>query len=758
MGPLLILLFASSLVPVTGQKLSFLMTAPNVVHAGMDETITVQVFEAFRSVAVTVYFARQTGEALDIISTQKYTVELNQTNNFTKVIFAQVRPEKTNHLNFAREVQSVTLVAEISAPFEMSREAQIRLSSKPCFIYIETDKPIYAPNDTVRYRIFTLDQEMKPINCNVTVAVLDSEGTVLQSMSENNDSNSMHSGEISLRSEMTGSYEIRAKVSENSKYSRSKTFQVQNYELPKFDVRIIPDHWYYVVTEDNFSFTIQVPDGSDDDLCGVVKFGISATSGGKIPLPQLDQGHCIQNGTVRVILNTTALVNSIEHNGGMDQFNGGTLQIIAEMTDKGRHNETKALENISFLLSPYTVSLSTIKPYFTPGATFYVLASVTYPDGSPAAGVPLQVSISISGEKIIKDTNKGFTDQIGELSFSFIVPPNTQSIKITAMAGNKSSGIGTTHKIVMKHQSPSKRYLHINVPHVLLYPGDIITVTLTAISQLNIDDVQYYYYMVLSKGKVLDFKRVERTPETTFQLPITQDMVPYFRIVAYYVVDDNGRQRIIADSLQVGVESLCDTKFQVDSALNKHGESYQLLFSVQSDSAAKVFVQAVDTRLKGLNKQDTINAKMVFDTMDSYDLGSSYGSGNDTLGVFKDSGMNLYSNLMTLPSELPDEQLNQMPEFARKSAHGHLVSPTFDGSLMWELDIIPGNKTFRLMSNIHPPISWVIQALIMSAEDGLCVAKPKVVELVGRDFQSRISPVVQIMEEEAHSHGDDQLD
>uniref|UniRef100_UPI00398E89F1 complement C5-like n=1 Tax=Pristiophorus japonicus TaxID=55135 RepID=UPI00398E89F1 len=236
----------------------YLITAPNVVHVGMDETITVQVSGADTGVAVTVYFENQTGKASDIISPKKYTVELNQMNNFTEIILAQVLPQKTNHLNFAREAQYVMLVAEISAPFERTRKALIRLLSRPYFIYIVTDKPIYTPDETVRYRIFTLDQEMKPIDCTIMVEVLDSEGTVLASMNEQTDANSVHSGEINIQSEMTGNYQIRAKVSEHSEYHGSITFRVHNYELPKFDVRIIPDYWYYLVASDSFSFTIEV--------------------------------------------------------------------------------------------------------------------------------------------------------------------------------------------------------------------------------------------------------------------------------------------------------------------------------------------------------------------------------------------------------------------------------------------------------------------------------------------------------------------
>uniref|UniRef100_UPI00398F3A72 complement C3-like n=1 Tax=Pristiophorus japonicus TaxID=55135 RepID=UPI00398F3A72 len=410
--------------------------------------------------------------------------------------------------------------------------------------------------------------------------------------------------------------------------------------------------------------------------------------------------------------------------------------------------------------------------------------SVTNPDGSPAPDVTLQVSINISGETTTTDDNVGLTDKIGEQSFVIHVPPHTQHINITAIAGTDDRTKSKTFAAVRKHKSPSKRYLHINVPHVFLYPGDIINVTLTAISQLDIHDLHHFYYMVLGKGKVLDFRTVERVEETTVQLPITQDMVPYFRIVAYYILDANGTEEIIADSLRVEVESPCDTKFQVDSALyKKHGRSYQLSLSVLSNSAAEVYVQTVDISLKEQHKQDTITMRKVLEALDSYDIGSSYGrSGTDAVSVFKDSGLHFFSNLLpelpgpafnvssmrrlrTVPGNKTSSSISdnhppsswkiQALNTSVKDDRGHLISPTFNGSSMWKLNTVPGNKISRLISDIHLPQSWEIQVLSMSAEDGLCLAKHKEVRLDGNDFQPRISSTALAREGEAHLHGDD---
>ncbi|XP_072329645.1 A.superbus venom factor 2-like [Scyliorhinus torazame] len=620
-------------------------------------------------------------------------------------------------------------------PFEDTVEKVIRLSSRPYFIYIVTDKPIYRPGEIVQYKTFTLDQGMNPINSILIVEVLDSQGNVSGSVGHHYDSKPVHSGKITINSEITGRYQIRAKVSENSEYQGLISFQVQNYVFRKFDVRIIPDRQYYVVTDSSFPLTIQVPDKSDSKLRGIVIFEMCTTSGQRTHLSQLDETLSIQNGTARVVLSSDKLVNSIKRTGGMDRFKTNTLCITAQIEDQTGHNETKVLDNIVFRRSPYDINLSAIKPYFIPGAPFNFLIKVTYPDGSFASGVHLEVSLFGTGLLDLYGT--GLTDQIGELGFVLNVPWSAQNMSINVTAGNSSTGFEKISKVVKKTLSASSRYLHIKVPHVLLYPRDSITVHLTAISQQNISNVHYYYYMVVGRGKVLDFGSVERVPGATFELPITREMVPHFHILAYYISNDNHKKEIIMDSVLVEVESLCDTQFQADSALRPYHGSYELILTVLSESPADIFVQAMDTRLEELNTQDTINMKKGFEDFKSYDFGLQLISNlkrqlaKSTASAFKDDSISkLDTVLRTQISSLI--QSHSSMEALYKSAedvHDHLINPTATGIHMWSLETVPGNKTFRLTFDRPPPRAWEIRVLSLSQENGLCLAKPKVLIL-----------------------------
>ncbi|XP_072113442.1 complement C3-like isoform X1 [Mobula birostris] len=744
MRPLMILL-ACWLPAVTEQKPSYLITTPSVVHVGLDTTITLQVFESSTDVTVTIYFEQPLGEAVvPRTFSGKHSVELSRRNNFTEMIHAQILPGETAHLNFNHGAQYTTLVAELSPPFSETRKAPIRLRSRPYFIYIVTDKPIYAPNETVHYQTFTFDQEMKPINCTVDIEVLDSMGSVLSTLEGQSESSSVHSGEISSESEMNGMYQIRAKVSKNSEYYGLKKFLVQKHEVPRFGVQIIPDYWYYVTSSDTFPFSIQVENKTDGVLDAMVIFGLTKPSGTRVCLPRLDQHLQMRQGRANVTLRTREFWRNFLKVGKPDEFIGSTLYIEAKVSDN-KHKEKKHLDNIPFRLSHYNISFASMKPYFTPGAPFRVPISVTYPNGSPVQNISVLMEVSILEEAIIKESIEGQTDMLGEITFSFTTPVDVLSMNITARVGNTPTNAAKKHAAVKRHQTARRRYLHIKVPNALLYPEDIITVNLTAPGLLDTDHVHFYNYMVLGKGRMLDFQRIERRPETSFQLTITQPMVPYFRIVAYYLLQ-NGQREIIADSVRVEVESLCDTKFQILSVEYEEGPDPQLLLSALSYSPAEMFVLATDVSLKTLHVDDSISPRMVFEDLDSTDIGLSSGSGNNTSSVFRDSGLFFFSDLMKPPSESPINQPKGMWELPPRNGRGHglvtirwrsteahrgdadSVQPTCDGCSMWRVDVNTGNNTFRLVPDMHPPESWEVQALSISEKDGLCLARHVLVQ------------------------------
>ncbi|XP_072886255.1 complement C3-like [Hemitrygon akajei] len=624
MEPLTVLLLISACVSFAEPKPSYLITAPKVIRIDVKESITVQVFEAQSNVNATVYFINQ--KTLRLCS-DKYRVQLNHTNKFTQDLLVQILPEKVEECKLRRRMSYIVMATEMPELFPNRKITQLYLRPKPYFIFIETNKPIYRLGETVYFRSFTLDHNLKLTDCEARLQILKAGALFMEVESQREGSGQVCRGEISIRPSMVGDFEIQAVTKEYAEYNGHRKFR----------------------------FKAAGEEGS-------------------------------------------------------------------------RRNNTE--------VRPYVVNLSKMRRFFIPGAPFRIQAIVTYQDFSPVAKAPIEISVMIKETKTIQASQRGFTDNIGEMSLIFDVPEDASEIYVTVTAGTKATGTEGKSEIAIKSHQSSQAFMYIEAPNVLLYPGDSIEVTLTALGLTDGSNVDHYYYMILNKGHLLQYDTVERSTNSSFLVNITQDMIPYFRIVAYYFADINGVRELVSDSVRLEVEDLCDMKFQMVPRFLEEKDQKDLLLSVFTNSTASVHVKAVDGQLSrahvGLGTY-----QQVFYRKDLYDFGSSYGGGRNTAEVFKDSGLRFISDLMpelqlmTEPATIPWQRSPLQPQRNDITVTSTFprLQPLFKQAWMWEIQETTGTNTFRLTLDINLPKLWEISAFSILEDGELCVAKPLMVKI-----------------------------
>lgn len=147
----------------------------------------------------------------------------------------------------------------------------------------------------------------------------------------------------------------------------------------------------------------------------------------------------------------------------------------------------------------------------------------------------------------------------GEAVLTFEVPKlaTSMDIKMFAEGEDKEVVVSDAKMTVSAVQSEGNSYLSVEIEHVTLEPGGTMTVTLRDITPPGTPRPAYIYYMVLSKGRVVQMNRVQRTELTTFSLPYSLDLVPSFRLVAYYFTQAPEKTTIVADSVWADVKDIC---------------------------------------------------------------------------------------------------------------------------------------------------------------------------------------------------------
>ena len=111
--------------------------------------------------------------------------------------------------------------------------------------FLETDKPIYKPGQTIHIRLITLNNELKPIEEQVVIEILDAKGIKIFRNEITADEYGMASLGLPLSNEPNlGVWKITVET-ENSKTQLD--VRVEEYVLPKYEVKIeLPKQWFLV--------------------------------------------------------------------------------------------------------------------------------------------------------------------------------------------------------------------------------------------------------------------------------------------------------------------------------------------------------------------------------------------------------------------------------------------------------------------------------------------------------------------------------
>ncbi|KAF3687377.1 Complement C3 Complement C3 beta chain Complement C3 alpha chain [Channa argus] len=145
---------------------------------------------------------------------------------------------------------------------------------------------------------------------------------------------------------------------------------------------------------------------------------------------------------------------------------------------------------------------------------------------------------------------------------------------------------------------------------------------------------------ILSRGHLMKYGRFRIKGQVLISITntVTKDMLPSFRIIAYYHSNDN---EVVSDSVWVDVRDSCMGSLKLESTSTATSYEPRKLFGlkVTGDPEATVGLVAVDKGVYVLNNKHRLTQKKVWDTVENYDTGCTPGGGKDSMSVFYDAGL-----------------------------------------------------------------------------------------------------------------------
>lgn len=629
---------------VSGQTPQHLITVPSVVHVGVDETVTVQIHEATRPMSIRLHFEHPRGVLSD-----KETVLLSEDNDYQAEVKMKVRPDLYRNLKFLPgRTEYVSLVAE----GDVSGAAHCILSTRKGYIFIQTDKPIYNPGETAMFRIFTLDNYMRPTDEATSINIYNSKGLMVYK--GNVKSQQIYDSHISIPGvEPAGHWRIVASFTDLPMSNTSVEFEVKEYVLPSFEVTIEPSKKYLQLKDESFQFSVSARYTYGKGVNGIAytRFGIIDEQGNKTFLPGLEKQTAIQNGNAEIVVLTQDLRTKAESLDTDIEGRHIYIAVTALETASGELEEAES-SSVKIVNSPYVIDLSKTKKYFTPEGMFSILATATYPDGTSASALLIKASVAVqvAGQDTENiQVQERVENDDGEVALTFKVPQLAETLDIKVFAEGEHTDVilSDAHMTATATQSQSKRYLSVEVPHLILEQGQRMKVIFRDITPAGQERPTYIYYMIFSKGRLVQMSRVQRRELTSVSLPFSYDLVPAFRIVAYYY---SSTSEFVADSVWVDVQDVCKGQIRIQpfEQENKPGTTIDVV--INTGEAEKVALAAVDTAVYILNKQNKLTAQKMFDYMNSYDLACSNGGGESHRSVLIDAGLTYISSFAVSPT------------------------------------------------------------------------------------------------------------
>ncbi|XP_059552320.1 C3 and PZP-like alpha-2-macroglobulin domain-containing protein 8 [Myotis daubentonii] len=641
LGPLLRLLLLlsprDSVHAARPQAPGYLITAPSVFRSGVEEVISVTVFNSPREVMVQAQLVAQ-GEAVawsQGAMLDKGTIKLKVPAGLRGQALLKVWGR-------SRQEEEGTL---------FHNQTSVTVDARGASVFIQTDKPVYRPQHRVLISVFTVTPDLRPISEKLEAYILDPRGS---RMMEWRHVEPVCCGITNLTFPLSdqpvlGEWFIFVEM---QGHVYNKSFEVQKYALPKFELLIDPPRYIRDVDACETG-TVQARYTFGKPVSGTLTINMTVNGVGyysqEMGCPVLRTMKIHGSQDFHICVRDMIPTDIPEH------FRG-TVSIWAAVTTTDGSQQVAFDDStpVQKQLVDIRYSKATRKQ-FKPGLSYVGMVELTYPDGSPAEGVTVQIRAELTPKDNIYTTES--VSRGGLVVFEIpSIPTSAQHVwleaKVTALNGKP---VGTqylpSYLSLSSWYSPSQCYLQLQPPARPLQVGEEARFSVTSTCACNLT----LHYEVAARGNIVlsgqqpahvtqqRSRRAalekpvrlthlsETAPPpapaaelsvcmTSLQLAVTPSMVPLGRLLVFYV-RENGEG--VADSVQFTVETFFENQVSLTYSVNETQPGEVVDLRVKAARGSCVCVAVVDQSVYLLRSGFRLTPAQVVRDLEDYDVSAA---------------------------------------------------------------------------------------------------------------------------------------
>ncbi|NWS77567.1 OVOS protein, partial [Crotophaga sulcirostris] len=677
----------------------YVLLVPTVVRSDSPQTTCVQFHRLSEPLSLSI--------VLEYGSIQKTLVEESVTKNeFFKCYKFKVPSATSDPLAFISFSAKGTTI-------NLAERRSVAIQNVDNTVFIQTDKPIYKPGQTVMFRVVTLDSQFRPVQETFFSHTLQDpdQNKIFQWL----DVASKHGiAQLSLQlisEPILGSYHIT--VEKKSGEKEHQFFKVEEYVLPKFEMTAsVPDKISF------FDEEVKV------NVCASYTYGQPVQGNAQINVCQWSfySARCEkkEKDACKAVtgplgkdgcLNTVISIKTFQlYRRYARRFT--SLKVESIVTENGTGIQMKDYDYIAVNQENDRVVFKNMDFYYKRGIPYYGEIAVTNMDGEPVADRTVLLELN---ENYLANYT---TDKNGTAAFfidtsSFFDP----SFKLTVRQAPDDCEDLLSWRIdnepqasffVRRFYSRTNSFVKIEPVKEKLSCGQQQTIevhyTLNREGYGN-DKHTNFYYVAMTKGKIVlsGQKQVDISDAAkgTFSitLTVTEKLAPSTRLLLYTV---HPRGEIVADSSWIRSDVCFKNKLQLEFSEKQGLPGSKVGLHLEAAADSYCALRAVDQSVLLLQPEHELSAENVYYHLQVSDLYGYYYHGlnleddkpqgctpvkttffdglyyepvnvsrdGDVYRIFRDMGLKVFTNSGLRKPVMCNEDKSQMEDYPTYFDHG----------------------------------------------------------------------------------------
>ncbi|XP_034557120.1 murinoglobulin-1-like [Notolabrus celidotus] len=512
--------------------------------------------------------------------------------------------------------------------------------------FVQTDKPIYLPGQTVQFRVISLDSKFRPVNQSYNVIELEDSvsNRIGQWMMKSSDGKILQLS-YSLNSEAReGTYNVIVQMGEQK---IRHSFKVEKYVLPRFEVKIETPETVSIGQEDikaqicaKYTYGQPVPGNVKIELLRPfkrIRYMIPIFPGGTPDIlsfsyreiQQADKSGC-STFVIKMSNFTEPKVRLLHDILLHDSLLHDSLHLTASVEEEGTgisHQSQKRLE-ITYVIGKF-IFMDTPKFYEQGSVVEGKVKAVRY-DGTPIANMVVYL---LEGSRwSLRLLQNVTTDSEGIANFSISTAEINRDIQLTASS--------KPHNVHENHQTPFYQSGEHTVSQIKPLTQETKTISSLEVQKKDRtlacdteEDLHIKFfvvgeaqgkadvmYLVLSRGAIVmqGSKQIEvqdkpmTEGQMSFKLRVSPEIAPVVQVVAYAVLPS---ETVIAHSAEFTTEKCFSHKVSLEFSPSSAvpGEENTLQVTAHPDSLCGL--SAVDQSVLIKEPGKTLTVDKIFDLL-----------------------------------------------------------------------------------------------------------------------------------------------